>query len=224
MVKVPAYLRIAAMLRGEIASGRFGPGAKLPSETQLMMRHHVSRSVAKWAVAVLKADGLVDGRQGAGVFVRTPRRIARHIPPTAAPAGERARRSPADGAGQVDPWSGQSEEISADVTIARRLAVQPGEPVCRTTCLHLAEGIPMQLVTSWRRAGSDPTETGADEVCERIVVRPASPDEIAALAMPGRGMVFAITRTQTARGVPVEIADIVIPGERCELVYQLPIR
>jgi Bacterial regulatory proteins, gntR family len=35
----PAYLRIAGMLRAYIAGGRFAAGAKLPSETQLMMRH-----------------------------------------------------------------------------------------------------------------------------------------------------------------------------------------
>lgn len=67
-----AYLRIARVLRREIALGRLPPGARLPSETQLMMRHAVARSVAKWAIALLKADGRVEERPGSGFYVRLP--------------------------------------------------------------------------------------------------------------------------------------------------------
>ena len=45
-----AYLRLAGLLRADIVAGRIPPGGRLPSETQLMMRHRVSRSVAKWAI------------------------------------------------------------------------------------------------------------------------------------------------------------------------------
>lgn len=233
MVKEPGYLKIAAQLRGDIAAGRIGPGAKLPSESQLMIRHGVSRSVAKWAIAVLKADGLVEGRQGAGVFVSVPQRITReahrHKPPPRPKVGAEPflpRSADAEGS-RIDPWSYRAEEINADVLIAERLAVIPGDPVLRTTTCFVAADIPLQLVMSWQPTealvGKGPDGSDADQLCERVIVRAASPDEIAALALPARGSVLAIARTFSARGVPVETADIIIPSDRCELVYRLPV-
>lgn len=56
-------------LRRAIASGQFPPGSKLPSEAQLTAAHGVSRTVVREAIAALRADRLVEARQGAGVFV-----------------------------------------------------------------------------------------------------------------------------------------------------------
>jgi len=54
-------------------------------------------------------------------------------------------------------------------------------------------------------------------------VRPANPDEIAALDLPSRGTVIVIIRTSLgACDVPIDTADIVIPSDRCELIYDLP--
>lgn len=67
-------------ITGEIASGVLSPGARLPTEHQLMTAFSVSRTVVREAVSALKADGLVVTRQGAGAFVssdgaRVPFRI-----------------------------------------------------------------------------------------------------------------------------------------------------
>lgn len=56
-------------LRKRIGSGEFGPGEKLPTESQLTLHFGVSRTVVREAIAVLAADGTVQPRQGAGVFV-----------------------------------------------------------------------------------------------------------------------------------------------------------
>lgn len=61
--------RLADELRKAIAAGRFPPGTRLPSESQLTEAHGVSRTVVREAVAALRADRLVEARQGAGVFV-----------------------------------------------------------------------------------------------------------------------------------------------------------
>ena len=68
--------RIAA----EIRSGRLEPGARLPTEQELMAGMGVSRTVVREAVAALRAEGLVTTRQGSGAFVaadasRVPFRI-----------------------------------------------------------------------------------------------------------------------------------------------------
>lgn len=61
--------RVSGALRQAIMAGEFRPGDKLPSEAQLTEAHGVSRTVVREAVASLRSDGLVEARQGAGVFV-----------------------------------------------------------------------------------------------------------------------------------------------------------
>ncbi len=61
--------RVVASLRGKVLGGEFAPGQKLPTESQLTETFGVSRTVIREAIATLAADGLVEPRQGAGVFV-----------------------------------------------------------------------------------------------------------------------------------------------------------
>jgi DNA-binding FadR family transcriptional regulator len=71
---------VVERISGEIRSGRLAPGAKLPTEQELMAAMGVSRTVVREAVAALRAEGLVRTRQGSGAFVaadtsRVPFRI-----------------------------------------------------------------------------------------------------------------------------------------------------
>jgi len=61
--------RIISGLRGRILNGEIAPGQKLPTEGQLTETYGVSRTVIREAITSLAADGLVESRQGAGVFV-----------------------------------------------------------------------------------------------------------------------------------------------------------
>lgn len=63
---------VSQALRDDIRSGRYKPGEKLPSEAKLKAEHNVSRTVVREAISALRADGLVDPRQGAGVYVLEP--------------------------------------------------------------------------------------------------------------------------------------------------------
>jgi GntR family transcriptional repressor for pyruvate dehydrogenase complex len=54
---------------GEITSRRIEPGARLPTEQEMMAAFGVSRTVVREAVAALRAEGLVETRQGVGAFV-----------------------------------------------------------------------------------------------------------------------------------------------------------
>jgi GntR family transcriptional repressor for pyruvate dehydrogenase complex len=71
---------VVERIAGEIGSGRLAPGARLPTERELMRALGVSRTVIREAVAALKSEGLVVTRQGSGAFVaadasRVPFRI-----------------------------------------------------------------------------------------------------------------------------------------------------
>jgi DNA-binding FadR family transcriptional regulator len=69
--KAPGTLvsQLSETLRQAIAKGDHPPGSRLPSEAQLTATHGVSRTVVREAIAALRADRLVEARQGAGVFV-----------------------------------------------------------------------------------------------------------------------------------------------------------
>lgn len=56
-------------LRQRINSGEYRAGGKLPTESQMTAIFGVSRTVVREAIAALAADGMVQARQGAGVFV-----------------------------------------------------------------------------------------------------------------------------------------------------------
>ena len=60
---------IAERIAGEITSAKLAPGAKLPTEQEMVAAMGVSRTVVREAVAALRAQGLVVTRQGAGAFV-----------------------------------------------------------------------------------------------------------------------------------------------------------
>lgn len=61
--------QVSNELRQLILSGELTVGDKLPSEAVLTSNYSVSRTVIREALAALRSDGLVEARQGAGVFV-----------------------------------------------------------------------------------------------------------------------------------------------------------
>ena len=242
----PAYLRIAADLRAQIASGEIPAGGKLPTESALMETYAVSRTVAKNAIIVLKTEGLVEGRQGSGVYVRAVRRMTRMA------HGAQARRvggslfeADARRAGHTGTWRHRSERTTADVVVARRLGIPTGDPVMRTEYVFLADDQPIQLSTSWEPlAITDDTditwpEDGAatgvvarmdhigvhiTEFLEQVTHMAAGAEEIDKLKLPARGApLFRIERTYFAGDIAVETADIIFPTDRYELVYRVPV-
>lgn len=71
--KVPARAltdSVAEQLLEKIQGGVFARGAKLPTEAVLSEEFGVSRTVIREAIARLKYEGLVESRQGSGVFVK----------------------------------------------------------------------------------------------------------------------------------------------------------
>lgn len=60
---------VVAAIRKQLVSGEIQPGQKLPTEEKMTEAFGVSRTVIREALASLAADGLVEPRQGAGVFV-----------------------------------------------------------------------------------------------------------------------------------------------------------
>ena len=73
----PPYLAIAAEIRSRIESGELGPGDRVPSIRQITQRWGVAVATATRAAAVLREEGLVEPRIGAGTVVSA--RAAREL-------------------------------------------------------------------------------------------------------------------------------------------------
>lgn len=65
----PLHATLRVHLESEIARGRLAPGARLPSESELVRAHGVSRITVRRALADLARAGLVTSSQGKGSFV-----------------------------------------------------------------------------------------------------------------------------------------------------------
>jgi AcrR family transcriptional regulator len=86
-------VRIAAELRGRIASGELPPGARVPSTRALVQRHGIAMATATKILTTLRQEGLIRSVPGVGSVVadRTPTRTTERAALT-------RRRSTADGA------------------------------------------------------------------------------------------------------------------------------
>src|SRR6476646_8726526 len=56
-------------LSEQIRRGAMNPGEKLPTESAIMAKHGVSRTVVREAISGLQSAGLVTTRHGIGTFV-----------------------------------------------------------------------------------------------------------------------------------------------------------
>lgn len=61
---------VAYELRAAIGDERFEPGARLPSERRLAKSFGVSRATIVSALNVLRGEGLIESKRGAGSWVR----------------------------------------------------------------------------------------------------------------------------------------------------------
>ncbi len=124
-------------LAGEIDGGRYAPGAKLPTETELARRFGVNRHTVRRALAALTEAGRIHVRRGAGAFV-TSARLDYTI-------GLRTRFSQNLSAAGRMPGRQllRIETLAADATERGRLRLPKGARVHITESISHADGIPV---------------------------------------------------------------------------------
>jgi GntR family transcriptional regulator len=64
-----AYIRLAALIRQQIASGKLAPGAQLPSIAVLRREHGHSRQTVGKAMRILEREELIYRVPGLGYYV-----------------------------------------------------------------------------------------------------------------------------------------------------------
>jgi GntR family transcriptional regulator len=246
----PVFRQISDHLREVISSGRLGEGDQLPSETQLVEHYGVTRTTAREALAVLKAEGLVVSEHGRGSYVRPRPKVRRLASDRFArrhrEAGKAAFVAEVEAAGSspsVDQIRVTEERPSADV--AGRLGLSGREKVVVRRRRYLIDGHPVELATSFIPASlakgtpiAEPNtgpggiyarieELGhrLDRYAEEVRARMPLPDEARALALPPGVPVFHLVRTAyDTDGRAVEVCDTVMSSDVYQLDYELPAR
>src|SRR5215216_7718561 len=67
--RTPLVDQVIAQLRGQIATGEWPVGSRIPTEPELVELLGVARNTVREAVRALAHNGLLDIRQGSGTYV-----------------------------------------------------------------------------------------------------------------------------------------------------------
>lgn len=127
--------QIRSEIEARILSGDLAPGARLPTELELMERFGCSRMTVSKALSALAAAGLIERRKRAGSFVSRPRvhSMVLDIPDLAEEIGAR---------GQVHRY----RLVRREVREARaEVFGRTGGRVLALDGVHLADGIPFAV-------------------------------------------------------------------------------
>jgi GntR family histidine utilization transcriptional repressor len=215
-------------IRTEIAQGRLPPGARVPSEHELVRRFGVARMTANRALKELAAEGLIVRTAGSGTYVAD--RKLEHSALVVPDIAQEIRASGRAYRGDVLA----AEERAAPEPVARALELDPGAPVFHTRILHRADGIPVQLEERWVNPAYAPeflaqdftartpnaylTAIGRVEEAEETIEAVAADRAEARLleVAPGTPCLL-LTRRTFARGLWATTARLLGPGRRWRL-------
>jgi DNA-binding GntR family transcriptional regulator len=248
--KISAYARVASDLRERIRAGEFPPGSRIPSRAEIIATYGVGNTSALEALRLLTAEGLVEGRQGSGTFVRARRAEVHLVRHWTENIGHRMPYSMAmaERPDAAPTWTVDTDtDAAAPEHIANRLDIEPGERCVRSVYrfrlgddvvmwhsswepYSLTGGTPILLPERGPLAGAGvPARMAAighviTHTIEDLTARPALAEESAVLDVPTGTSLLVIRRTWRTDAGPVETADILIPGGANEVRYELPVR
>lgn len=222
MQERPAYLVVADELREQIKSGRYPPGARLPTMEELRHAYGVSEIVIRHAVSLLRHEGLVETRRGGGTVVRARPQVRRRaMQRYAVDARQALERYTADprtsftedhGIGWPDyRLTTRYAEVTADEELAVLFGAELGTALLRRHFVFHARGEPQQLSVNYLPLALVAGTPVADPAREpwpggtlaqlAFLGRPVSRVEEAVSArMPSESEVQTL---QVAQGVPV---------------------
>jgi len=119
------------------------PGDRLPSEREMCELWSLNRSTLRSALSRLERDGVLDVRQGAGIFIPQPK-FTRNLQDLKSFAEEAAHQ----GRGQKSRVLSLCR-IECDKQFSRRFQVMLGTPLWRLSRLRTIDEIPTMIETSF---------------------------------------------------------------------------
>ncbi len=219
------YQQVKRWLKQGLARGRWAPGARMPSEAELVQRFGVSRMTVNRALNELQTEGLVERRQGQGSFAAPLHRVAatlaiRDLHEEIAERGH---------AHQAEVQLQREEAVPA--AIADELGLAPGAPAFHTLIVHLENGVPLQCEDRWVNPAAAPgyldhdfTQVTPTQVLfestalwrAQYAIEAARPTAVEArlLQVPADAPCLVVWRRTQARDRAITRARLVHPGTR----------
>lgn len=209
---LPKYVQIAAHIRDQIVRGDLQPGDEVASERELAASWSVARPTAARALEVLRVQGLVTSRQGAGTFVNDVNAVPR--------ARERYARADAPGgmygAGESIEFVA-NDVVAAPPHVAEALDLpSEGQAIRRMRLLRGRERRPIELSTSWFRPELAETAPRLLEA-ERLIGGTAK----YLAEVTGRSTAYARDQVAARLAQPEECQLLELPNVAAVLVYRL---
>ena len=212
--------QLADALVAEMRAGRMVSGQKLPTEAALVERFQVSRTVVREALSRLKSLGLLEARQGSGVYVnkraafaplqfdprhsRSLQAVAQMVEVRRALEAEAAELAASRGTkqdlerirGAIDALqlavAGGGDGVAEDVAFHRAIAQASGNPFLLATLEYLAQYL--HEATSVTRAN----EARRGDFAAQVRSEHADIVEAIAAADPARARMAAATHMDNA--------------------------
>jgi GntR family phosphonate transport system transcriptional regulator len=147
---ISLWRQITRTIEADIAGGRYGPGSRLPTETELSQLFGVNRHTLRRALNELSRTGLIRIEHGRGSFVADD--VLDFVVGPRTRFSEWIRRHNLEPSGQVIDL----REIGADDVVARALGIRRSERVVLMERLGLADGCPVGLGSHYFSAARFP--------------------------------------------------------------------
>ena len=241
--------QIADSLWTDIQSGRLGPGAKLPSERELVATYGVARNTARAAIRHLIDAGLVVAEHGRGVFVRTDTLdggLRMGLDQYTAAAEESFQAEVSRLGGDAVLVDLGVERVTPPAEVAERLAVRGDrKSVVRRCSITVVGSARLQYEAAyipWELAkGTDLARAGAlwpwqryelfeekslrpARVREEVFARMPTPSETAELNVPDGVAVLELRHTSFALAAhALEVTERIMRGDSFRLDYWAPL-
>ncbi len=225
---VARYQQVKDFITHRIQDGQWQVGDRLPSENELVQQFGISRMTVNRALRELAEQGRIERVAGVGSFVapEKPQSTLLRIANLAAEVRQRGH----DYACRVL----LVERVAAPVEAAAALELRTGESVFHAVCVHLEDGVPVQLEDRWVNPHMAPDFGAQDfsrlqpseylvrnvpyDQMEHVVdaVLP-TPEQARLLQMPQAAPCLLLTRRTWLGGVPVTVVRCLHPGSRYRL-------
>jgi len=230
---VPKYAQVVAEIKRRIERGTYPAGSLLPSEHQLVAEFGVSRPTIVKSLSILRQEGWIGTEQGRGSFVRGRPALA-----------DAERTRPAQGVMELPETALAGDLVQAGVKlapphVAALLGLEPGAKAFLRQRVLTEDGEPVELASAWLplelATGTDLASPDLldesirhhlqakkrvrfDHAVERISARRPDGEEASLLHVaPDAPLLNVIVTAYDAGARPLQVTDIVLPGDRHEI-------
>jgi len=225
------YARVKQHLMAALAQGRYPPGARMPSEAELVAQFGVSRMTVSRALRELQAEGLVERVQGVGSFAAQLHKVSstltiRDLHDEITARGHRH-------SAQVM----LCRQEKAPAALAQRLGLAAGSPVFHSLIVHAENGVPLQCEDRYVNPACAPHYLQQDfsrttpthylfavtalwRADYAIEADRATTQEAQLLGIAADAPCLVVVRRTHSRAATITLARLVHPGNRYALAGQ----